>query len=103
MRYLLSIVLFFLYQSNYAQHQEKVDFLRAEVLVHPMPGEKKIEGSVTYEFEVLSDVDSVFLDAKNMEFYRVQLNKKKARYAYNGKTISLYKKLKNDKADLPNT
>ncbi|MFK7814015.1 MAG: M1 family metallopeptidase [Maribacter sp.] len=80
-----------------AQHQDKVDFIRGEVVIKPIPKEKRINGLVTYEFLVLKDVDSVFLDAKNMEFSSVLLNSKNIKFVNSGKTISINKRLKQGK------
>lgn len=66
-----------LVSSLYAQHQEKVDFTEAKVLVQPLPHEKAVKGTVTYQFTVLANVDSVFLDAHQMQFFEVLLNNKK--------------------------
>ncbi len=101
-RYLL---LFFLLItiSGTAQHQDKVDFIKSMVVIQPLPIEKKIEGIVVYDFMILADVDSVFLDAKNMNFLKVSLNKKKIKYGNNGKIISIrnsFKKGRNYKIRL---
>jgi len=77
-----------------AQQQENVDFVRGEVLVEPIPLEKKIKGVVTYEFKVLQAVDSVFLDAKKIEFSSVLLNRKRVRYISDGKTVTIKKNFK---------
>lgn len=77
-----------------AQHQDKVDFIRGEILIEPLPNSKGVKGDVTYEFVVLKDVDSVFLDAQNMEFKWVNLNGKRTRYKYDTKTITIRKKFK---------
>jgi len=92
-------LLFFLSISFFgvAQHQDKVDFLHGEVFVKSIPQEKKIEGTVIYKFTVLRDIDSVFLDAKNMDFFSVLLNGKKAEHFNNGKTISVNKAFKKGK------
>ena len=63
-----------------AQQQDKVDFIHADATIEPIPVEKKIKGFVTYEFKVLQDVDSVFLDAKNMVFTLVNLDGKRIEY-----------------------
>ena len=60
-----------------AQHQDKVDFVFGNGLISPQPKEKAIRGIIAYSFNVLNDVDSVFLDAKNMEFSSVTLNYQK--------------------------
>lgn len=77
-----------------AQHQDKVDFLQAAIFIEPIPLEKKIKGSVTYEFEILKDIDSVFLDAHHMIFSSVLLDEKKKKFENTNKKIILYKKFK---------
>ena len=63
----LAFILCFCF-SSYGQHQDKVDFIKAKVYLGPLPKEKKIQGGVIYRFNVLQNVDSVFFDAKNMDF-----------------------------------
>lgn len=77
-----------------AQIQDKVDFIHAQAEILPLPIEKEIKGYVTYTFNVLGKVDSVFLDAKNMKFSEVELNGKKVNYSNDGKTITIHKKFK---------
>ncbi|MFS4469075.1 M1 family metallopeptidase [Maribacter sp. 2210JD10-5] len=80
------------------QHQDKVDFIRADVSIKPIPQEKRVEGLVVYEFNVLQDLDSVFLDAQNMNFEWVNLNGKRIAYQYDGKRITISKNIpKSDK------
>ncbi len=89
------IAIFFLFAQILAsQIQDKVDFIRAEVFVEPIPEEKQINGKVQYEFQVLKDVDSVFLDAVNIDFSSVLLDSEKVKYTNDGKTVSIRKKLK---------
>ncbi len=80
-----------------AQHQDKVDFIRGEVFIEPIPKEKKINGTAIYQFDVLKDIDSVFLDAKNMDFSLVQLNDKKVNYSNTGNIISIKNNFKSSK------
>ena len=89
--FLFSIVIF-------GQRQHGIDFLHAKVSIQPIAQEKRIKGQVTYEFDALSAVDSVFLDAKNMSFQSVQLNGKKVKFSNNGKTISIKKSFKKGKS-----
>lgn len=86
------IILFSVFVN--AQQQKKVDFLTAKINITPKPLVKQVKGSVLYTFEVLEKVDSVFLDAQNIDFHKVLLNGKKARYTTNGKTIVLQKHFK---------
>jgi len=81
----------------FSQHQDKVDFTKAKVSILVNPDSREITGKVTYAFEVLANVDSVFLDARNIDFFTVKLNKKKIKYNNNKRTITLYKKLKKGK------
>mgnify|MGYP003868705253 CR=1 FL=1 len=92
-RYSLPFFLLFTFLLN-AQHQDKVDFIRAEVFVELIPETKEIKGFVTYEFDILQDVDSIFLDAKNMEFERINLDASKIKYNYDGKRIAINKEFK---------
>ncbi len=81
-----------------AQHQDKIDFIRGEISITPLPKEKKILGEVAYTFKVLADVDSVFLDAHNMNFSSVKLEGAKASYANTDKMIAIRKKFKKGKS-----
>nr|WP_299345540.1 M1 family metallopeptidase [Allomuricauda sp.] len=70
------LVLLFISQVLSSQIQERVDFKHADVSVLVKAESKGIEGKAVYQFEVLKDVDSVFLDAKNMDFSETLLNGK---------------------------
>jgi aminopeptidase N len=90
--------LFFLFCSWLpAQHQDKVNFRHADVMVTPIPGKKQLKGSVTYTFDVLAEVDSIFLDAKNLDFSSARLNNRKVDFINDGKTISIKNKFKKGK------
>lgn len=78
----------------FGQPQPAVDFLKGEIALQIDPITQKIEGKVTYLFNVNQKTDSVFLDAKNMNFTSVLLNGKKVRYQNNKEKIVFYKKLK---------
>ena len=79
---------------TFGQHQDKVDFTKANVYLSPVPKEKEIKGGVLYRFDVLQNVDSVFLDAKNMDFLKVELDGEKVAYTTTEKTISIKHKFK---------
>ena len=81
----------------FGQKQEKVDFLRAEVYITPEPKEKTVHGKVTYEFVVLKPTNSIFLDAKQMDFSLVLLNDKKKKFTHTDSTISISHKFKKGK------
>ena len=74
-----------------------MDFTKANVSIQINPYAREIIGEVLYDFEVLEKVDSVFLDAQNIDFSSIRLNNKKVRFNNNGQTISIYKKFKKGK------
>lgn len=82
-------ILFLIGWAGFGQHQDKVDFARAEVLISPFPDSKSISGSVRYEFNVLANVDSIFIDAKNMNFTWIKLDGKTIQYNYDGNKVSI--------------
>ncbi len=81
----------------FSQPQPSVDFFKADIDIVPDPDYKRINGKVTYCFKVLNKTDSVFLDAKNMDFSSVLLNDKKVRHTNTKEKLIFYKKLKADK------
>lgn len=89
-------ILFFLVLTQLldAQIQDRVDFVHAEVYIEPVPKKKEIKGTVKYQFQVLKNIDSIFLDAQNMDFSSVLVNGEKARFTNNGKVITLKKRFK---------
>lgn len=94
MRYLFLIILVHWGLFAFAQRQEKVDFIHADVAISIDPVERKVHGAVTYTFKVLEHIDSVFLDARNMQFTSVRLNRKKVGFSNDGKTIGIKKRFK---------
>lgn len=50
-----------------AQQLDVVDFLRVDAFITPDAQAKTIRGKVEYSFEILKDVDSVYLDAHQMK------------------------------------
>lgn len=90
------IILLLLSTPITAQHQEKVDFIRGKVSIEPIPYQNGILGEVTYGFKALQNVDSVFLDAKNMDFSSVLLDGEKVKYNNTGSRISIFENFKKD-------
>lgn len=79
-----SLFLFILFLSAASIAQSKssidqiadVDFKSLDAEVSIFPSEEKVQGQLEYKFDVLQNVDSIFIDAKNMEFEQVLLNGK---------------------------
>ncbi len=97
MNFINSLLFFLITGFLFCQPQPSVDFFKADINIIPDPDYKRINGKVTYSFKVLNKTDSVFLDAKNMDFSSVLLNGKKVRHTNTTEKIVFYKKLKADK------
>lgn len=94
MKYIFLVILLLSLFSSNAQHQDKVDFINARILIIPNTERKNIEGNVTYEFDVLADIDSVFIDAKNMVFSSVLVDYNEVKYKANNNRIVLFENFK---------
>tara|TARA_R110002049_G_C9169428_1_gene561758 strand:+ start:840 stop:2897 length:2058 start_codon:yes stop_codon:yes gene_type:complete len=81
-----------------AQHQAKVDFLQAKVDMSIDPKQETISGTVTYKLKALQKVDSVFLDAQNLQIIETRLNNKNIKATNSGKNIIIHKKFKANKS-----
>jgi aminopeptidase N len=53
--------------SAYAQQTDYVDFTYCKALIEFDTIQKSVKGTVRYKFEILKDVDSVFIDARQMQ------------------------------------
>ena len=88
--------LFFLLFSilTFSQQTKSVDFLECDVYIEPNQIYKTILGDVTYEFKVKSEIDTIRIDAKNMEFTNVSINGKSVKYLNNNKELLLFEGFK---------
>ncbi len=88
------LIFFLLTQLLSSQIQDKVDFVRGQILVQPDFEEAKIQGSVDYYFKILKPVDSIFLDAKEMKFNQVLLNDKPINHKTDGQHFVIKKQFR---------
>lgn len=77
----------------FAQQTEYVDFKTAKASISLSSEVKQVEGSITYTFEILKDVDSIYLDAQNFKHIEGLLDKK-IYHNYNGKQLVIKKAFK---------
>lgn len=78
--------------SAAAQQTKKVDFKTLHANIRFDVPAKKVLGHVTYDFEVLTETDTIYIDAQNMQFANVRLNgKKKTGWAATTKQLKLFK------------
>ena len=82
---------------TFAQQTAKVDFLSADALVSLNASDKKVVGAVVYHFKVLKSIDTIRIDAKNMNFDQVLINNKPVRYVNNHKELLLFEGFKKGK------
>ena len=80
--------------TAFAQQTNKVDFIKCNALVIPNAIEKSISGSITYEFKVKQAIDTIKIDAINMQFNEVFINDVLVNYKNSGKTLDLFEGFK---------
>jgi aminopeptidase N len=87
--FLLVFILF--YVESFAQFNplfdqtSKVDFKNVVAEISILPKEREVKGKVHFQFEILAATDSIYLDAKNMQFEKVLLNNSRVEF-YNDST-----------------
>lgn len=82
---------------TFAQQTTKVDFLTAQAIVAPDASLKKVVGAMQYQFKVLKNIDTIRIDAKNMNFDHVLVNNKPVRFLNNHKELLLFEGFKKGK------
>jgi aminopeptidase N len=93
------LALFFI-NLSFAQQTDKVDFIKCDALVLPNASDKSISGTVTYEFKVTKIIDTIKIDAKNMELSNVMINDELVKFNNYGKTLDLFEGFKKGKNKL---
>jgi aminopeptidase N len=84
---------------TFAQQTQFVDFksVLGKIAINPI--EKTISGDVDYDFEVLKSIDTIKIDAQNMEFSDLKLNGKPINFRKTQKQLQIifpFKKGKNN-------
>ena len=88
MKFLSILIVLLISFSGYSQQTNFVDFKTAKVNIAIHPKVKEVTGQITYSFDVLKPVDSLFIDAQNMAFNKVVLNGVSATtYRYDDKKL----------------
>lgn len=71
---------------------QNVDFKMCNATIRFDVPQKKVMGEVTYSFEVLDrKTDTIYIDARNMQFTEVKINGKKAGWKNSATALKLYK------------
>ena len=90
MKYLLLLISSF----AFAQQTQSVDFKTVHGQITVNPKEKTVSGVVSYSFEVLKAVDTIKIDAQNMEFSEVELNQNEIQFINTKKQLLLVSNFK---------
>ena len=95
----MKYLLFFISTFTFAQQTQFVDFklVLGKIVINPI--EKTVSGDVDYDFDVLKSIDTIKIDAQNMEFSDLKLNGKLINYINNQKELQIifpFKKGKNN-------
>jgi aminopeptidase N len=96
MKYLIILISSLCFAQR-AQQIKKVDFKTLEAALWFDVPQKKVMGNLTYTFDVLSKPDTVYIDARNMQFTDVTINGKKAGWIASANALKLYKGFKKGK------
>lgn len=91
------LILFLFSILSVGQQTSKVDFIKCDAFVQPNFETKSVYGEIVYEFKVLSEIDSIRIDAKNIDFKDVLINGKSVNYKNNKKELILFEGFKKGK------
>ena len=85
----MKYIFLFITSFVFAQQTQFVDFKSVSGQLKLNAVEKSVSGTVDYRFEVLKPIDTIKIDAKSMEFYKVQIDNKDAIYINTGKELQI--------------
>jgi aminopeptidase N len=85
----MKYILLFITSFVFAQQTQFVNFKSVHGQLTLNVKEKSVSGLVDYQFEVLKHVDTIKIDAKNMEFSHVQIDNKDAVFLNTGKQLQI--------------
>jgi aminopeptidase N len=85
----MKYILLFFTTFVFAQQTQFVDFKSVSAQLKLNPVEKLVSGSVDFQFEIVKPVDTIKIDAKNMEFTKVKINQKEVAFVNTGKELQI--------------
>lgn len=85
----MKYIFLFISSFVFAQQTQFVDFKSVSGQLKLNTIEKSVSGIVDYRFEVLKPIDTIKIDAKNMEFSHVQIDNKVVIYINTGKELQI--------------
>jgi aminopeptidase N len=78
----------------YSQQTKSVDFKSVNAHITVDPATKTVSGKAEYTFEVLSTIDTIRIDAKNMNFHSVKINNQMYKFSNSAKELLIYQGFK---------
>ena len=94
MKRILIVLFLFLTSLSYAQQTDYVDFEKIDSDIIINADSLKIWGSSTVEFKILKPVDSVYLDARGMDFQFEMYHNDSIKFKYDEKKLWLINRFK---------
>lgn len=85
----MKYIFLFITSFVFAQQTQFVDFKSVSGQLKLNAVEKSVSGTVDYRFEILKPIDTIKIDAKNMEFSHVQIDNKDVLYINTGKELQI--------------
>jgi aminopeptidase N len=85
----MKYIFLFITSFVFAQQTQFVDFKSVNGQLKLNAIEKSVSGSVDYRFEVLKLIDTIKIDAKNMEFSNVKIDNKDVIFINTGKELQI--------------
>ncbi|MFV8269379.1 M1 family metallopeptidase [Flavobacterium sp. GT2N3] len=96
----MKYLLFFISTFTFAQQTQFVDFKSVQGKIAINPVERAVSGGINYDFEILKLVDTIKIDAQNMEFSDLKLNGKSVNYRNTQKQLQIIFNFKKGKYKL---
>ncbi|GAA4281829.1 M1 family metallopeptidase [Gaetbulibacter aestuarii] len=87
MNKIIKLFIFFASIICYSQQTDVVDFKTAKAVISFDTIQKEVMGTVTYDFHILKDIDSIYLDAQNFKSVSYRLDHSYNDSLYNGNQI----------------
>ncbi|TNJ46569.1 M1 family metallopeptidase [Tamlana fucoidanivorans] len=95
MKCTLSLILVFIPLTFFCQQVEFIDFKRAKAeITFGNTLDKEVLGTVDYKIEILKDIDSVYLDAKNFQELSVKLDNHIISHSYDNSRLIIKNRFK---------
>ncbi|WP_417941672.1 M1 family metallopeptidase [Flavobacterium sp. RS13.1] len=85
----MKYILLFFISFGFAQQTQFVDFKSVSAQLKLNASEKSVSGLVNYHFKVLRPIDTIKIDAKNMEFSKVAINQREVVFINTGKQLQI--------------